>query len=684
MKKNQKKQIPMVFTMGELDLTLKIDFKDEELEIKEENSNKDDEKNESKENNKQKNYYNIEDFKALKDISFLDGNKKIISRFVVNSNNELLKLLLIGNKNSEKQSKIDYICYGYPKFEEEEVFFNEILDFVTEKNGINLNKNPLNQNGNYSINIEMTHKGKKQVISLNSGEKDEHEDDNEIKGEGQSSPNEENNEENNEDEYGDYEPNEMMKNGYIPKFRRKKSVLCNLSPSSLKYNLIYLNFEDLNKIPGNFKLEDMYELLEFFKKKKSTIFINYYKEEKENEEMEEKEKEEKEKKEKEKNEKGKNKKDKKEEKEGPSEEMIEINKFYYITDIYFFDKKQAIKIFNDHYKAFTEDKDEKSKKAINSKNVYDYFSKGIATGTEKEVPYDKTGLFLDEFSKYIIIRVSKNSMKKNEFDSQPYPKVNVHNSQEVNEYKKIIKENKNELYSLFLSDMIPSMCSSAPNCSSPEVLVSSFLTGVELVKRKVELKKNKIQMKDEENFYKIKKNSKKIAEQIEKMTKGQKEGDFKLDCTNLITSNKKEYVSLYDYHLKNYFSKSIVRKELVNKGFINDKGYIKYDPVYRNVMGSNLKNKKDINETEKKNRIITQIKDINIHNRLNDKEINCEEAAKNVKEVTDQKIPFRPEKKKEKIRKKKKKKEGVEGGSSSSGSSDEENNKSKEETNLNQ
>lgn len=69
-----------------------------------------------------------------------------------------------------------------------------------------------------------------------------------------------------------------------------------------------------------------------------------------------------------------------------------MNIIYYISDIYFFDKKQAIK--------------EDTKKSINSRNVYDYFIKGIATGTEKEVPSKKTGIFLDEFNKFYIIHIS--------------------------------------------------------------------------------------------------------------------------------------------------------------------------------------------------------------------------------------------------------------------------------------
>ena len=267
-------------------------------------------------------------------------------------------------------------------------------------------------------------------------------------------------------------------------------------------------------------------------------------------------------------------------------------------------------------------------------------------------------------------------------DPQPFPKINTHNVNEVTEYKSIISEHKSEFYSLFLSEMVSSMGNSAPKCTTPEAIIPAFLTGIELVKRKVELLKHKIEIEDEENFYRIKKNPKAIAEQLEKLAQGQKEGGFKLDCTNLITSNKKEYVSLYDYHLKNFFSRDVIRKELKEKGFINNKGYIRYDPVYRSVMGTNNNNKKVLNEKEKKNKIISSIKDINILSRLKDKEIDCEKAAKNEKFTTDKKIPFKKEKKHKK-HKKKKNKSGSNEGSSSSGVSSDEENKSGEENENN-
>ena len=669
-----------VFTIGELDIILKIDFRDEDLKKKENNS----------ENNEDQ-YYKLEDLTEIKSLSFLHNNKEVLNRFQLKTNNEMLRLLLIGSQNMEKQTQIDYVCFNIPKFEEEEEFFNDVLDYITKKNGITFNKTALSNNGRFSIKIEMTHKGEKKEINLGSEGVEEHEEDNEIKGEGSSGQDDDYGNDDGED-IEDYEETEAMKKKLIPRFRRK-NVLCNLYPQYNKYGMIYFNYEDLNKVPGKYSLDDLFELLEFFKKKNSTIFINYYQQEEIKEEKEEEQEKEKEK-EKEKNKKGKKKNDKKdkdrkkenenkenEDNEGPSEEqMNQLNKLYYLTEIYFFDKKQAIKDFDNHYKAFTLDE---PKKSINSRNVYDYFIKGVSRGTEEEIPYDKTGLFLDEFNKFIIIQVSKGSVNKQEYDCQPFPKINTHNIDEVNKYKDIIKKNKNDFYCCFLSNMVTSMGGSAPKCINAEVIYPAFLTGVDLVKKKVEFKRNKIKITDDSSFYKIKKHPKVLAQELEKLAKGEKEGKFLLDCTNLITSNKKEYVSLYDYHLKNFFSSQITRKNLKNKGFIDSEGYIMYDPVYRSVMGTNKTNKKKFTKEEMEDKIISNIKDINIHTRLQDKEIIAEKAAFGENVATQKKIPFIKEKP---IRKRKKHKNNAGGsgeGSSNSGSSDEEN-KSKEENNNNQ
>ena len=108
----------------------------------------------------------------------------------------------------------------------------------------------------------MSHKGETTEINLGREGVEEHEEDNEIKGEGSSG--QENDYENDDGEdIEDYEETEAMKKKLIPRFRRK-NVLCNLYPKFNKYGMIFFNYEDLNKIPGKYSHDDLFELLEFF------------------------------------------------------------------------------------------------------------------------------------------------------------------------------------------------------------------------------------------------------------------------------------------------------------------------------------------------------------------------------------------------------------------------------------
>ena len=94
----------------------------------------------------------------------------------------------------------------------------------------------------------------------------------------------------------------------------------------------------------------------------------------------------------------------------------------------------------------------------------------------------------------------------------------------------------------------------------------------------------------------------KIEEELKKVALGNKEGGFILDCTNAQKSAMKDYVALYDYHLRGFFSSQIIRKDLKEKGFINTNGFIMYDPVYRSVMGASCKNVKPPKDQEELNK----------------------------------------------------------------------------------
>ena len=628
MKKNPKlEKESHILVLGELDIILKIDFKDEDLEIKPEDDS-------SIKKGGPKKYYKFRHLNEISSLSFLQNNNDIINRIQLTSKKELIKLLLIGNRNSEKKSIIDYICFGAPIFEKDELFFNSFLDSITKRYGIIFNKKPLNINAGYSIKIEMTYGSQKKEILVESEGRHEHEEDNDIKEEGDSPQDDNNILEDDFDE--DYHLNEAMIKNLIPKFRRR-NMLCNMYPLFNKYDMLYFNFEDLNKISKNFKIEYMLELIDFFKKKKSIIFVNYYMLEKDKEKIDNNPK---------KDEKIPSLQIKSSKRILTKEEYLEIiNRFYYVTDVYFFDKKQSIKNFNDHYNLFTTDD---SKKIISSRNVYDYFIKGIATGTENEVPNEKTGIFLDEFNEFCIIHVNKNNLvEKEEYDPHPFPKINTHNIKEVSIYKDIIKKNKNDFYSLFLSELVISISHNSNYLSiSPLIIYPSYLTGMDLIKKKIECIKNGVKIdENDEKFYKIKKHPKIISQELDKITKGEKEGKFLLDCTNKITSNKKEYISLFDFHLKNFFSSEIIRKNLENKGFIDSEGYILYDPLYKDAMGNNTKKKK-FTEKQMKDKIISEMKDIKIQTMMNDKNINDINlfTNENFNMTTEIKIPFVKEK----------------------------------------
>ena len=658
--KAKPKDIPGCLSFGKLDLIYKFEFIEKDLEKSEEEIQKDE--NGSK-------YYNIEDFNSIKDLKFLQDKKEIWERISLKPNNATLDQLLTANKISKKKMNVEYITYGIPKFEEEEEkFFLDIYNYVNEKNNLDINEKPLVEDGSYSLKFEFYFKDQTHSFCLGSGgenaeeEKKEENPEEEKKEEEkkeestpqenkeESTPQEnkeestpqENNEapeENKEEEKKeenqepeDYEPNEAMKAEKIPKFSRKDSVLCNMDPKNKKYTLFYLNFDGLKDIPGNFENNDLIELLYFLKKKGAKIFINYCKPEEPKEEKKEESKDNKENagKEKEKQKpKDKGKKEENDEKE--EKEMKCLNNLYYLTDIYFFDFKQAIEEFNKHYHCFTTDKSDKN---INKQKLLDYFINGIASGTKKEVDGDKYGFFLEDFVKFYMVHANKKKAKKNEFDCQLFPKVNHNNIKLIDEYKNIIKKNSNNYVSIFITFFISGITSSG---ATDEAIIGGFLNALEIIKRKVECEKNNINL-NEKNLMKYKISEKNLAERIKELNLINQEGDFVLDCTNKEKSELKEYIPLYDYHLVYYFRSYVNQKELKKKGFINDKGYIMYDPVHRKRMRPDLANVK-LNEEETQKKVESNIKNIDVGSRIKDKEIDSSKIDNDNNLTTVRKLP---------------------------------------------
>ena len=691
--------MPSLFAMGYIDLIFKIKLSQKDLLKPEEDLKKAENSDNPEENNEQENtpeerYYHIENLKSIADLHFLKDKKELWDKISLSGGNDTLKQLIIGNRISKKRCKIEYFAYNRPIFKGNESFFSDIFNHVCAKNNLYINETPLEKSARFSLKIILEYKGEINTISLGfSFEEEEKEriknkimkqrlkelqdENNNIENENQEKKEEEKEKEEDSDEESEdeddqiydyeepkqdeYKETEAMKAKKIPKFRRSRSILVKLEPKCDKFSMAYINFADVKRIPGDFKMGDLFELLKFFKAKGTIIFVNFYRPKKpkieifeetlethenDNEIMEEgktqvipTEEDEKDNLEEEKDEK-KEKKEKKQQ-EGPSKKMRELNELYEITSMYFFDTRQCIKIFNKHYQTFTTDNIINRKK-INRATIFDYFIKGIAPATKSEVIGFKTGIFIDQLNKLTIIYCSKKAASKLEFDVQPHPKINHNNMNLVTEYKDILKNNKNDYYSILLSSIIIQGAASAPNCQSTEVIYPSFLISLEVIKKKLECEKNHYIPDD--NIYKVKIDEKIILKNLELFASGGKENGFILDCTNKQKSTMKDYVSLYDYHLKTFFSSEMIRKNLENKGFINSKGFIMYDPVHRNIMKEkNKKTKKIYSEEEIKNKVMSSINGIDVPSNIKDKEIDAKRLAKQKNYPTQIKLPINKE-----------------------------------------
>ena len=709
---------PVLFAMGYFDIILKLKLSDKDL-YKSEEAQKKPESSENKEEEQKQNsddkYYHIEDLNTIEDLKFLKDKKELWDKISLSGGNDILKQLLIGRQISKKKCNIEYFAFNRPMFKNNDEFFSEIFNHVCNRHHIIINDTPLEDSARYTLKIILQHKDEFNTISIGRSFEEEEkermkkkikkkrqqeklnqmnnpEESNEKEEEKKMENNDEDeDEESEDDDYDDedeekkpdeYEETEAMKNKKIPKFRRKNSILVKLDPKSDKFSLAYINFVDVKRVPGNFQMSDLLELLKFFKSKGTILFVNFYKPKKPKIEIEEETIETHENDNEfmeegktktiptdEAQEEGKPKKEKKEH-EGPPRKMRELNELYELTHIYFYDIRQCRKIYNKHYQAFTTD-NKINWKNITKANIFDYFIKGIAPATRDEVIGMKTGLFIEQLNKLIIIYTTKKAAYRQEFDSQPYPKINHNNMSLIKEYKDILSEKKNDYYSILLSSIIIHCAVCAPNCQSTEVIYPGFLISLEVIKKKLECEKN--HFIPDENIYKVKLDEKILEKNLEIFASGGKENGFVLDCINRQKSQMKDYVSLYDYHLKTYFTSEAIRKELKNKGFINSKGFIMYDPIHRDIMiEKNKKKKKKITEEEMKNKVMNSINGINVPSNIKDKEIDAKKLAKQKNFATESKLPINKEIiSLHNYRKKSKKKKKSNRGSSVGGSSDE-------------
>ena len=278
------------------------------------------------------------------------------------------------------------------------------------------------------------------------------------------------------------------------------------------------------------------------------------------------------------------------------DEMLKLNKLYFLTDIYIYPSIASIVTdLNTHLQTVKEENNKNNKsnitniKEITETNYTDYFIRTIACNGQLNITSSKLCVVLDlPRNKLVQIEVPHISSKTLvlTYDVKPFPKINHTNVQLINQYKSKLSELTPKLFQhVFISGYL-SQIISAPvkHRLGIDIMYPAYLTGVEITKRILGLLMHELPISLSKDFYKVKLNFKEINEFINKYYKDQIEGNFVLDCVNKQKSAMKYYVPLFDSNLHQFFESMTVRKELKEKGFINEKGYINYDPEYRDGM----------------------------------------------------------------------------------------------------
>jgi hypothetical protein len=314
--------------------------------------------------------------------------------------------------------------------------------------------------------------------------------------------------------------------------------------------------------------------------------------------------------------------------------MALLNKIYLLTDIFLFEEKDAHNNFKKHYEILYEGNDKKNKKYDESKNqkdyenieenkiysninvnsrkkleisksnnvisskynntertlsekdIFDYFKHTIACNGSLSIYSNKLAIFLDNnFSKITFLEVPMNSKATIlSYEIKPYPKLTHSTVDLVESYRGKLRQKKDFFKSIFYGGILNKIFSIKTKNIGLEILYSAYLTGHEILKKMLHIITNEIPVPKNPNFFIIKINNNEVNDYVKKEYLNKKENKFVLDCTNYEKSKLKYYVPLFDYNLQEFFENKKVQKDLINKGFINSKGFINYDPVYRQGM----------------------------------------------------------------------------------------------------
>ena len=479
--------------------------------------------------------FNITDItavKSLEDLAFLIDNKYMWSKVFIKTNNLMLNTLLYMNKVSDNKIYLEYISYCSLTLDDTLKDYQEMLTTINEFHILFINETSLGLS-TPQVTFTLHHKDKSQTLNINVIQT--------------------------------YHDKEEKDNNNNNKSSSNNNTNNKVSNESSPLNLIELTCKqydyficDITHALMLNPFDDFVEFITYLKVKcNSSIIIKY---------------------------------NDISNKFPDKNSMITLNKTYLLTDTFIIDTLSiAVNNFNSHYQTFSTNKS--ATKQIETKNVIDYFITTIACGGQISMISSKVlFVFDDSFLKFHIIEVPLNTKALQlVYDIKPYPKINHSNVDQVEQYKSVLKDNAEYFKSIFYGGLLSRYLFSVIKNKSVDHLYPSYLTGVSILKRILELEVNKTPYPLNNKFYIVRLNKNEIEKYVSNYYMSKKEGKFVLDCINYEKSKMKYYVPLYDYNLHGYFKSTQVQKELKMKGFINSKGFVNYDPVYKEEMFSKKK-----------------------------------------------------------------------------------------------
>jgi hypothetical protein len=234
-------------------------------------------------------------------------------------------------------------------------------------------------------------------------------------------------------------------------------------------------------------------------------------------------------------------------------------------------------------------------------DIFNYYKAGICDKDPLKSKEQKIVIVLDDFYKIYMVQFNPGLEKPSilDFELRLYPQINVHNIPIVKDCKDFIRDNFERYIIIFLGYLLSSLVFSGGGGNSWEEEISLFLGyyGACKVLRSIILfEKNGMPLPDDDNFFYPNLNKYEVKELIEHAANKKKENKFILDCNNKNAMKVNIYNPLLDKHAFSYLNKNNNKNFLKRKGYINEKGVIQYDPIYKDSLLVNKNEKKIVDE----------------------------------------------------------------------------------------